>query len=722
MARAKKASRVTKAAPREPSASAPEIVLYVATDGDDRRDGRAASATRGQGGPFATVARAQREIRRLMTRGKLPAPVKVYLRGGVHVLKRPLTFLPRDSGSGPHTWWSEVLSPPHDVTYASYPGESAILSGGRRISGWRETEVAGQRAWVARLPQVRAGKWYFTQLWVNGRRARRTRLPREGLFTIAELPDAIWQDKPHSHAALFTGQDRFVFGEGDLKPWKNIRDVEFVGLHYWIESRINFDHIDADTRMARLQWKSRMRLSDDYTRSGAPYYVENVFEALDAPGQWYLDRREGLLYYLPCEGETIDTTEAYAPVLDHVLALRGDMISGKAVSHVHFRDLTFSHTEWTPADPTEKVTPQAACHVPGAVRLHHATDCTLSGCRIEHVGSYGLTLEDACRDVAITHCHITDVGAGGVKVWHTVDTAATTRPGGGKDMHSVGNCRRITIADCVISDGGHRYHQGVGVLIGKCSGVQIIHNHIHDFDYTGISVGWTWGYAEGDAYGNIIEHNHVHHIGRGVLSDMGGIYCLGVQPGTRIRYNVFHDVVSRGYGGWAIYTDEGSSHILIESNLAYRTKSQPFHQHYGRENVVRNNIFAFGGQAQIARSRVERHSSFTFERNIVLANNDDGKVLAGNWSQLNAIFANNIYFHLRDVPLDFAGDSFDQWRQRGQDKGSIVLDPGFKDPLGDDFQFRKTTSAARIGFVPWDITDVGPRSQTCDADDPDRKR
>lgn len=100
---------------------------------------------------------------------------------------------------------------------------------------------------------------------------------------------------------------------------------------------------------------------------------------------------------------------------------------------------------------------------------------------------------------------------------------------------------------------------------------------------------------------------------------MGWDYTLGVQPGTVLRGNVIHDIEKCYYGGWCIYLDEGSSHILVEDNVCYGASTQAFNQHYGRENIIRNNIWAFGQETQVSLGRIEAHNSFTFERNIVIA-------------------------------------------------------------------------------------------------------
>jgi hypothetical protein len=174
-----------------------------------------------------------------------------------------------------------------------------------------------------------------------------------------------------------------------------------------------------------------------------------------------------------------------------------------------------------------------------------------------------------------------------------------------------------------------------------------------------------------------------------------------------VSYNVIHDVFSTRYGGWGLYPDEGSSNILYANNLVYDVQDGCFHQHYGRENIVRNNIFAFSRQGQIAVTRAEPHLSFTFERNIVYW--DEGTLLGySGWNNgVKVEMQNNLYWRAGGKPFDFAGKSWEEWREAGHGDGSIIADPMFENPEDRDFHLRLGSPADKIGFIPFDYSQAG---------------
>jgi parallel beta-helix repeat protein len=272
-------------------------------------------------------------------------------------------------------------------------------------------------------------------------------------------------------------------------------------------------------------------------------------------------------------------------------------------------------------------------------------------------------------------------------------------------------CNGHLVTDNRVAHLARVYAPAVGVLILQSGNNRIAHNHIHDLYYTAISVGWNWGYQETPCHDNLIEFNHLHDIGNGLLSDMGAVYTLGIQRGTVISNNLIHDVNAFTYGGWGLYTDEGSSYILLENNIVYRCKSAGFHQHYGRENIVRNNIFAFNGEHQFMRSREEEHLSFTFDHNIVYF--ESGDLLGGNWSNNKYRLNDNVYFDARPEErpetMRFLGATFDDWRKRGHDISSVVADPLFFNPKAYNFRLSPNSPALKLGFKPIDISKVGVR-------------
>jgi hypothetical protein len=260
------------------------------------------------------------------------------------------------------------------------------------------------------------------------------------------------------------------------------------------------------------------------------------------------------------------------------------------------------------------------------------------------------------------------------------------------------------------------FHSGCGILARHTFGNTIAHNHIHHLYYSAISCGWVWGYGESVARDNRIEANHIHDLGQGWLSDMGGIYTLGVQPGTVLRGNHIHDIRAHNYGGWAIYPDEGSSHLVIENNVCYNAASNPFNQHYGRENVVRNNIWAFGGNTQVNLGRHDGHVAFTLERNLLVTRDQPlfeggygadfrpGTILSDYNLFWSVTGAPPTFRRTRNETVDLAG-----WRALGYDRHSVVADPGFRDAANYDFTLAPDSPALALGFTPIDLNGVGPR-------------
>ncbi len=512
------------------------------------------------------------------------------------------------------------------------------------------------------------------------------------------------------------GQTRFRFHQGDLKAWSSITNAEVVAMTRWVESRLPITQLDEKDRIVSFSRKSVFQLAPD-----DPYCVENAFEFLDEPGEWYLDASAGRVYYLPRPGESLATVEAIAPKLAQVVRIEGSTTNAdQAVSNITFRQLTFSHAEWDfppgfqggtgkPKKKVETIEPggfaQAAVGVPGAVWAEGARNCTFDRCRFSQIGTYAVELAPACASNRFTHCEFSDLGAGGIKI------------GGPITQKPDNQTRANDISDCHIHDGGKLFASAVGIWIGQSPDNVIVHNHIHDFFYTGISIGWTWGYGATVATNNQIAFNHVHHIGiksdgdGPILSDMGGIYTLGMQPGTRIVNNEWHDVAGLRYGGWGIYLDEGSSSILVASNIVYRTTHGGFHQHYGATNVIRNNVFAFARDHQIQRTRPEPHPSFYFQTNIVYF--DNGVLLGGDWGGDRYEMDWNDYFDARPdakpESMRFAGETLEKWRLQGHDLNSIIADPEFVDPKNADFRLRADSLALKMGFRPIQTDQVGIR-------------
>ncbi|MCX7047674.1 MAG: right-handed parallel beta-helix repeat-containing protein [Candidatus Sumerlaeota bacterium] len=653
--------------------------------GDDRNPGTKEK-------PFATLMRARDAVRakKAAQAAQAGKPVVIELRGGNYFINEALLLEPQDSGS--------AQAP---IIWRAAQGEFPVISGGVALRGF---QAGADGRWRLRIPEVEQGKWQFSQLFVNGQRRLRPRVPKEGVFFIARDPTPKPGDTKPSH-------DRLHFNSDDLKAgWRNLEDIEAVIFNVWTISRKRIQTIEPENHLAILTAPDAITgAAWNGLHRKRRYILENVAEALSEPGQWYLDRKTGELTYIPMPGEKIESAEVIAPQLECLMRLEGDVAKKQWVDYVRFENLSFAHTEClVPRRGYDCA--QAEAVLNGAIRAQGARHCAWVECAIQHVGAYAIELGAGCLDDRIENCDITDLGAGGLQIGAKFGgifgaSAVTKLP---KTDEVVGGGH--IVLNNTIAHGGRVYPAAIGVWIGNCPNNRIANNDIYDFFYSGLSVGWEWGYGKSYAHHNIIEYNHVYNIGQRVLSDMGAIYTLGISPGTEIRGNCFHDVDSFDYGGWGIYFDEGSTSATARDNLVYRVKDGTFHQHYGKENIVTNNIFAFSRLAQVKRSRAEEHRSFVFTNNIVYWK--EGDLLGGNLSGSvsNYLFDSNLYWKQGGGTFTFVKKTFDEWKRGGQDTRSIIADPGFKDPEKADFTLPQDTPARKVGFVPFDPGKAGRKT------------
>ena len=679
---------VTTCASAVPTGENEVISIYVSPAGNDSWSGQHATPDTSDNGPLASLAGARDAVRKLLQSEMVTSDIQVLFAPGIYTTTETVVFSPEDSAPDGYT-----------ISYIGTPGTDVLFHGGKVLESW----VQEDHLWVADIPEVRNGHWDFSALWVNGERRTRARIPNpandHGDFPVESDCFGITRQVMEAHPE--TGDEHasrtaFYFNPEDIQPWESLEDALIVVYHSWETSAHRIAEIDWENHIFHLtgpaHWPFRQWAWGPHQR----YYIENLFEALDRPGEWYLNTKTGKLYYWPMPGEQLDSVEIVAPIVSQFVLLEGVPEEDAFVSNLIFNNLQFKYSEFT-IGPEGHSDAQAAYSVGAAIEAIGARNCHVIQCEIGHAGTYGVWWRRGSQYNTIEQTYLHDLGAGGIRIG---EIASPASPAEAADHNRIVNN--------LIQDGGRIFRSAVGIWIGRASHNEVLHNQIGHMRYTGISVGWSWGYAPSSAHHNIIAYNHIHDIGKGQLNDMGGIYTLGLSPGTELRNNLIHHIIcnEHGIGGWGIYPDEGTTDMLIRDNVVFYTRTGGFHQHYGKENRVKNNIFAFSEGPQIIRSREEDHISFFIEGNIVLF--DNGQLLGWNWSNEQYRLDNNIYWDIHETPFDFAGRSFEAWQTEGQDQNSHIIDPGFIQ-IDTPYLVLKEDSPAfsLIGFVPINLDIVG---------------
>jgi hypothetical protein len=546
------------------------VTIHVAPGGDDGADGT-------EERPLRTLQRAQAELRARRQPGQ---SADVVLHAGTYQLDAPLVFGPSDGGDdgGRVTWRGMGDAPP-------------LLSGGLRLRGFA---VAADGTWSLQLPadQPPGG---IRELFVGGERRPRARTPNGGFLRI---------DK-----AVADRRSGFTFRAGDLPtlPPEQVAQAELLLLHDWSVTRVGVRSLDATTDTL---------LTTDPIGCAAPHFaidnfephpryrLENARALLDEPGEWCFDAAARTLTYLPLPGETLDSTEFIVPRATALLVVRG---GDQPVRNLHFHNLRFEHCAWSiPAhgyaegqanfhEPRDGDGGILRGRLPAALEFERAEDCSLTRLHLARLGGAGVSFGGRCVRCRLKDSWIENVSGNGVLIGETGDRAIDGKAWWQAAPEQA--TREIDITGCTIAHAGQQFFGAVGIWIGFARDCRVIGNHLHDLPYTGVSLGWVWNPTPTPIGGHVVEDNHIHHVMQ-LLSDGGGIYTLGRQPGTVLRQNRIHDVplnLGRAQSN-GMFLDEGTTDLVIEENHIWNVDASPLRFHRAGSNLVRGNLLVVRGE------------------------------------------------------------------------------------------------------------------------------
>jgi len=544
------------AAPRAAGGAPRAADYYVAPDGRDDWTGKLLAANdAGTDGPLATVQKALELAR--ASRGERQSGATVLLREGTYYLAAPIAIGPEDSGTA---------EAPTRV--AAFEAEHPRLVGGRPLTGWKPYRDG---IWQSDLKALGLAGARFRQLFCNGERQ-----------VLARRPN-LDPDDPHGgkwayvEAAVETGsKSKFRYAEGDMRAWQDASSAElfFYHAHNYYNTIVRIASVDPGTRVATLA-------ADTYEAivgEGAErYYVQNLLEELDAPGEWYLDGDNSVVYFMPpaSVAGALDQAVVEVPLLDNIIRLEPD------TEHVVVQGLTIEVSRAT------------------AVELKGARDCLVAATRIAHTGvSLGIggwgPWENCC---GIGIFEGSNNGAVGNDVFDTGGHGIKLTGGDRKTLTPAGNYAENNY----IHHTGVYWAQGCGTRL-EGVGNRFSRNLVHDCPRMGIIFG-------GNEH--IIEYNHLYDLNKQTC-DTGAIYTGGrdwINPrGCVIRYNYIHDIGGYGRQGgqwvspaysWGIYLDDLAAGVDVIGNIVVGGLRGNIHLHNARDCLIENNVLVDGVQQQI---------------------------------------------------------------------------------------------------------------------------
>jgi hypothetical protein len=634
-------------------------IFFVSTDGNDAWSGKLDSPNAEKtDGPFATIARAKDAVRNLQP---LSEPVTVMLRGGQYFLDAPVVFNQKDSGTKDCP-----------ITYIAYPGEKPIISGGKKINAdWKPFKDG--------IMVCNIKGWEFNQLFVNGKRQTRARMPHKGYYYIEKGVSPI----------------SFKYKEGEFKRWQNLNSVEVVFYHSWNETRFIVSELDENEKVVKfLDPKAMHTIGWEGAGGLNRYYIDNVFEGLQEPGDWYLDKQTGDLYYWAIDD--IEKLEIVAPVLKELVRFEGGL-KEQNVQYINISGITFCDTDWTlPENGYPDCGDVGDIVHPSAITWDNVRYCSLVDSCIKNVGTHALEITGYGN--MILNNEICDTGSGGI-ISRNYDEERNVF-----SYNHIHHCGSI-------------YPSAVGINIDDGGGT-VSHNLIHDTTHSGVYTRH-WGTPtqaterSNQEQGLLIEYNEIYNVMMDI-NDGAGIFLRDAN--IIVRNNLIHDCYAYDgrCPGWGIYLGCETRDTIVENNVVYRA-DEVIHVWYSDRNcTMENNIFIDGRMDQInyQNPQERQHENIKLIRNIIY------------YTKPSDLFA---FSHERCVPSESdynvffctAGDiaikgikgvnTFADWQGMGFDKNSVIADPMFVDPANDNYALKPESPAFKLGFKRIDISRVGRR-------------
>ncbi|CAF1354934.1 unnamed protein product [Adineta steineri] len=577
---------------------------------------------------------------------------------------------------------------------------TASISGGIPVTGWISV---GDNLYKARVTTTT----FINQLFVDNRRISRTRLPMnpsEYLQYAAPLQD------PNQ------ARYGFQYAAGQFESWP-LDDAMVVVYHSWTTSHHYIDKLNLSNKTILFTNPSNSPIGAAVAQGQRRFHVENMCISY-VPNSFCFSNATKTVYLMTDSSYDPNKSQIMTSINEYVVVLAGNS-STNPIEDIIIDNVAIQHSAWN-IERTQQADYQAASFLTSApLYIANATSIIITDVEISHTGSYGIWIKEGTNSINIINSLITDTGAGGIRIGQMISPVPTPTT----SIHIISN---------EVSYGGNVFPSGVGIISHRAVDVIIADNSIHHHRYTGISIGWEWGYAPSYTSNVLVQGNYIYNIGQHILCDQGGIYTLGIQPGTIIHGNVIKNVFSYAMYMWGIYLDEGTSQIIVSNNVVYNTGWASFFQHYGANNTIINNVFARASlnppphpddpktDGNIHVGLAENHTSITFERNIVY-DTFQGTNHSAYLSDQDAIvfLNNNLYYNSNGAELLFGRQqiSFSDWQKTGQDNGSIIADPLFVGDVNqcDFFTIQSNSPAAKLGFT--NLTKLSKWTSGCDMND-----